>query len=92
MAVEWAKYNIQVNAIGPGFIQTEIHEDLIESDPTRYKHILENIPMSRFGDPQDVANLAIFLASDASNYIIGQTIYVDGGWSVFGNKWDNNPQ
>jgi NAD(P)-dependent dehydrogenase (short-subunit alcohol dehydrogenase family) len=92
MAVEWAKYNIQVNAIGPGFIQTEIHEDLIESDPTRNKRILDCIPMSRFGDPQDVANLAIFLASDASNYLTGQTIYIDGGWSVLGNKWDINSQ
>jgi 2-deoxy-D-gluconate 3-dehydrogenase len=92
MAVEWAKYNIQVNAIGPGYIQTEINKDLLESDPTRHKRILENIPMSRFGDPQDVANLAIFLASDASNYLTGQTIYVDGGWSVLGNKWDINSQ
>ncbi|MFC2042994.1 SDR family NAD(P)-dependent oxidoreductase [Chloroflexota bacterium] len=92
LAVELAKYNIQVNAIGPGFIQTEINKDLLESDPTRHKRILDNIPMSRFGYPQEVANLAIFLASDASNYLTGQTIYVDGGWSVLGNIWDINSQ
>jgi gluconate 5-dehydrogenase len=76
-AYEWGKYNITVNAIGPGSVPTAM------SDPERFKKFLERIPLGRLGTPQDIAGLAIVLASDASNYITGQTIYVDGGWTIF---------
>lgn len=77
LAFEWGKYNINVNAIAPGVVPTAI------SDPKRFKTFLERIPMGRLGTPEDMAALAIVLASDASNYITGQTIYVNGGWTIF---------
>jgi 3-oxoacyl-[acyl-carrier protein] reductase len=75
-ARELASRNINVNAIAPGFIDTDmtsvLNEDLKES-------MLKNIPQNRFGEPEDVANLVLFLASDMSSYITGQVINVDGG-------------
>jgi len=79
MAVEWAKYNISVNAIGPGYFRTPLTKPLQE-DRERSAQILSRIPMGRWGDPDDLKGIVVFLASEASNYITGQTIYVDGGW------------
>src|SRR4030042_2095081 len=79
MANDWAKYNILVNAIGPGWVKTELTEQLQE-DKERYAEILSRIPLGRWADPEDLAGIAIFLASDASDYVTGQTIFVDGGW------------
>lgn len=75
-AREMASRSITVNAIAPGFIETEMTSGLGEA--TR-KAIMETIPLGRFGQPQEVANLVCFLASDAAAYITGQTITVDGG-------------
>jgi 3-oxoacyl-[acyl-carrier protein] reductase len=75
-AREMASRNITVNAIAPGYIETELTGVLGE---TVRQAILENIPLGRLGQPQDVANLACFLASDAAAYITGQTLTVDGG-------------
>ena len=79
MANDWAKYNILVNAIGPGWVRTELTEQLQE-DKERYAEILSRIPLGRWADPEDLAGIAIFLASDASDYLTGQIIFVDGGW------------
>lgn len=79
MANDWAKYNILVNAIGPGWVKTELTEAL-QQDKERYAEILGRIPLGRWADPEDLAGAAVFLASDASDYITGQTIFVDGGW------------
>jgi 2-dehydro-3-deoxy-D-gluconate 5-dehydrogenase len=79
MANDWAQYNIQVNAIGPGWVKTEITQALRE-DTERNEEITGRIPMGRWADPLDLAGTAVFLASDASDYITGQTIFVDGGW------------
>lgn len=79
MANDWAKYNILVNAIGPGWVKTEFTEAL-QHDQERYAEIIGRIPLGRWADPEDLAGTAIFLASDASDYITGQTIFVDGGW------------
>ncbi|GMA63495.1 short-chain dehydrogenase [Alicyclobacillus fastidiosus] len=78
MAIEWASC-IQVNAIAPGYFHTELTAPLFKN-PEWYNSILKRIPQGRTGVPEDLAGTAIFLASDASNYITGQTIYVDGGW------------
>jgi 3-oxoacyl-[acyl-carrier protein] reductase len=75
-AREMASRNITVNAIAPGYIETELTGVLSE---TVRQAILENIPLGRLGQPQDVANLVCFLASDAAAYITGQTLTVDGG-------------
>jgi 2-deoxy-D-gluconate 3-dehydrogenase len=79
MANDWANYNILVNAIGPGWVKTELTEAL-QQDKGRYAEILGRIPLGRWADPEDLAGAAVFLASDASDYITGQTIFVDGGW------------
>ncbi len=79
MANDWAKYNILVNAIGPGWVRTELTEPL-QRDKERSADILGRIPLGRWADPEDLAGVAVFLASDASDYVTGQTIFVDGGW------------
>jgi NAD(P)-dependent dehydrogenase (short-subunit alcohol dehydrogenase family) len=78
LATEWGPYNINVNAISPGIIDTEMTAPFI-SDPETMKTILEVTPLGRVGEPEEVARLAVFLASDASSYITGQTITIDGG-------------
>jgi len=79
MANEWAKYKINVNAIAPGYMATDNTAPL-RADPERSKAILERIPAGRWGLPEDLKGIAVFLASDASSYINGYTIAVDGGW------------
>ena len=76
---EWAGKNIQVNAIAPGYMATEMNTALIH-DEGRNKEILGRIPAGRWGTPEDVKGLAVFLASPASNYISGAIIPVDGGY------------
>jgi 2-deoxy-D-gluconate 3-dehydrogenase len=82
MANDWAKYNILVNAFGPGWVRTEITGPLRE-DKAREAGILGRIPLGRWAEPEDLVGTAIFLASNASDYITGQTIFVDGGWLSF---------
>jgi 2-deoxy-D-gluconate 3-dehydrogenase len=79
MANEWAKYAINVNAIAPGYMATD-NTAPIRKDPKRSNEILERIPAGRWGTPDDLKGVAVFLASEASNYINGYTIAVDGGW------------
>ncbi len=79
MANEWAKYNINVNAIAPGYMATNNTEQL-RADDKRSSEILERIPADRWGTPADLAGAAVFLASDNASYINGFTIAVDGGW------------
>jgi gluconate 5-dehydrogenase len=79
LAVEWAKYNINVNAIGPGYIATELTEPLWTNDEFN-KWVLAKTPLGRWGRPEDLAGTAVMLASKAGNFITGQIIYVDGGW------------
>jgi 2-deoxy-D-gluconate 3-dehydrogenase len=79
LANEWVKYNININAIAPGYMATNNTKALRE-DKVRSKAILDRIPAGRWGLPEDVAGAAVFLASEASNYINGYTIAVDGGW------------
>lgn len=78
LAKEWAKYKINVNAIGPGYLLTELTKSLL-SNKEKYDFILNEIPMGRLGTPEDIAGVALFLASRLSDYITGQTIYVEGG-------------
>ena len=79
LANEWAKYDINVNAIAPGYMATDITAPL-RQDPKRSAEILARIPAGRWGLPADLQGIAVFLASDASAYINGYTIAVDGGW------------
>jgi len=79
MAAEWAKDNVQVNGIGPGFFKTELNTPLVE-DEAFNSWVCGRTPAGRWGDPGELAGAAIFLASQASSYINGQIIYVDGGF------------
>lgn len=79
LAREIGGKNINVNAIAPGFIDTDMTKVLSEDQK---KNILSQVPLKRFGDAQDIANLALFLASDQSDYITGQVIHVDGGMAM----------
>ncbi|HEY4898415.1 MAG TPA: SDR family oxidoreductase [Candidatus Nanopelagicaceae bacterium] len=76
---EWASQGVSVNAIAPGYIETDNTKALRE-DPVRYKSILDRIPAGRWGTPEDLAGATVFLASQASNYVSGITLPVDGGW------------
>jgi len=78
MAVEWAKYGIRVNAISPGAITTPLTDYVYNTD-TLKKTRAKGVPMNRFGNPEEIASTAAFLASDESGYITGQAIVVDGG-------------
>jgi gluconate 5-dehydrogenase len=79
LAVEWAKYNINVNAIGPGYIATELTEPLW-TDEEFDRWVLEKTPLARWGRPDDLVGTAVLLASKAGDFVTGQIIYVDGGW------------
>jgi 2-deoxy-D-gluconate 3-dehydrogenase len=79
LANEWAARNVQVNAIAPGYFRTE-NTSQLQQDETRNRQILERIPAARWGEPEDLAGAAVFLASAASNYITGEVLVVDGGW------------
>ena len=79
LANELAQHNINVNAIAPGYMATDNTKALRE-DPERSKAILERIPVGRWGKPEDLKGVAVFLASPASDYMQGYTVAVDGGW------------
>lgn len=78
-ANELAKYNINVNAIAPGYMVTD-NTEALRKDEKRYNEILSRIPMGRWGMPEDLKGVVVFLASEASDYITGTVIPVDGGW------------
>ncbi|TIA90523.1 hypothetical protein E3P99_01482 [Wallemia hederae] len=76
---EWSKENINVNAIAPGYIATDMNEKLL-ADPNRLRQLNERIPAGRWGQPADFVGPVVFLASEASKYLSGEIITVDGGW------------
>ncbi len=79
LALEWAQYNINVNAIGPGYYETQQTAPLF-ADKAWTEKTLARIPLGRFGVPEDLAGAVVFLASDASDYLTGQMIFIDGGF------------
>lgn len=79
LANEWAPHNIQVNAIAPGYFATT-NTEALQADPVRNKQILDRIPAGRWGQPDDLAGAALYLASRASDYVTGTILTVDGGW------------
>jgi NAD(P)-dependent dehydrogenase (short-subunit alcohol dehydrogenase family) len=82
MALEWAKLGVRVNAIGSTYFETELVAQL-RNDPERFAFINERTPMGRWGYPPELEGIVIFLASQASDFITGQTIYIDGGWTIW---------
>jgi 2-deoxy-D-gluconate 3-dehydrogenase len=78
-ANEWASKGVTINGIAPGYIATN-NTKALRDDPVRNKAILDRIPAGRWGNPEDLAGAAVFLCSDASNYVNGTILTVDGGW------------
>jgi 2-deoxy-D-gluconate 3-dehydrogenase len=76
---EWAVKGVNVNGIAPGYIRTN-NTDALQKDPVRNKAILDRIPAGRWGNPEDFAGPVVFLSSEASNYVNGTILTVDGGW------------
>jgi gluconate 5-dehydrogenase len=85
LAVEWAKNNVQVNAIAPGFIRTDLNAALWEDSEIR-SWVEGRTPAGRLGEPRDLLGTALFLASAASDFMTGQVLYVDGGFTA-GSPW-----
>ncbi len=79
LAVSWSSKGINVNCIAPGYFETDMNSPL-RTDPVRTPQILDRIPVGRWGRPDELAGLAVFLASDASNYMHGSVVVIDGGW------------
>jgi 2-deoxy-D-gluconate 3-dehydrogenase len=79
LANEWAARGVNVNAIAPGYMRTD-NTEALQKDATRNRQILERIPAGRWGEPEDLAGAAVFLASQASDYVNGHVLVVDGGW------------
>jgi len=79
LANEWAAHNVQVNAIAPGYVETD-NTSALRADPNRAPAILSRIPANRWGTPDDFKGATVFLASPASDYVTGSILVVDGGW------------
>lgn len=77
-----AKYQVRVNSISPGYIKTPIFDNRLKTNPDYLNSRAKNIPLQRIGTPQDIANAALFLASDEASYITGANLLVDGGYSA----------
>jgi len=82
LAVDFSPHGVRVNAIAPGFITSAMHEKAFNADPDRKRRVIERTPMQRFGTAEDVALAAVYLASDASKFVTGINLPVDGGNSI----------
>ncbi|MFD0697049.1 SDR family NAD(P)-dependent oxidoreductase [Paenibacillus sp. GCM10027628] len=83
LALEWGKFGINVNSIGPWYFKTPLTEKLL-ADPAYLGEIVARTPLARVGELEELVGPAVFLASDAANYITGQTLFVDGGMTIYG--------
>jgi len=90
LAAEWARLGIRVNAVAPGWIYTKMVEEGIKLGVVSKKQIMSAVPMQRFATTKEIADAVVYLASDESSYITGETLFVDGGWSVLGLPEDVN--
>lgn len=83
LAIEWAHLNIRVNAIGPGYVRTALTERLVQQGRLDLDKLQSRVPAGRLGTPEEITQAALFLASNTSSYVTGQTLIADGGWSSY---------
>jgi len=83
LGTEWAHYNINVNAVAPGYVGTDLVKNLAAAGTLDQDELARRTPLGRLAQPEEIANCVLFLASDESNYIEGQTVTVDGGWTAY---------
>jgi len=83
LAAEWAKYNVNVNSVSPGYTLTPLVRDLLKNQPEYAEYWKNLTPLGRFAEPADIVGAVIFLASEAANYITGHDLVVDGGYSIW---------
>jgi len=81
LATEWAEYGLRVNSISPGYMRTALTEGMLKN-PEIYANIVQSVPLHRVGEPRDLAGAAVFLASDASDYVTGHNLVIDGGYTA----------
>ena len=81
LALDWAKRGVRINTLAPGWVDTDLTHGLLEHD-THGRRLLDHTPMGRFATPGDMVGAAVFLASDASAYMTGQSLLIDGGWTA----------
>lgn len=84
LAIEWAGSGVRVNAIAPGYVETEFLEGLRAKGLLDFGALARRTPMGRLGTPEEIGEAAVFLASDAASYVTGEILTVDGGWSAYG--------
>lgn len=84
LAIEWADRNVRVNAIAPGYVRTELVEDVIEKRAISLDAIIRRTPQGRIGEVQDIAELAVYMASDEASFMTGSIVNIDGGWLAYG--------
>jgi gluconate 5-dehydrogenase len=81
LALDWAKRGVRVNCLAPGYVDTDLTHGVLTHE-VHGKPFLDHVPMGRFGTPREMGGAAVFLASDASSYMTGQSLVVDGGWTA----------
>lgn len=84
LAIEWAKYNIRVNSILPGVTMTDMVAKVVKLGLVDAESLVRRTPMKRFASPKEIARSVLFLASEASSFMTGENVTVDGGWSAYG--------
>ena len=83
LAAEWAEHDIRVNAIAPGYMKTDLTKEIIEKNPERKEHWIEPTPMKRMGKPEELKGLVVYLASEASSFMTGNIMNIDGGYTLY---------
>jgi NAD(P)-dependent dehydrogenase (short-subunit alcohol dehydrogenase family) len=92
LATEWAGYGIRVNAVAPGNTRTEMVQDAIDQGLIDLDVYMDHTPLRRLGEPEDIAEAVLYLASERSRFLTGQVIAADGGWTAFGwVPWSGDP-
>lgn len=84
LAIEWAEHGIRVNAVAPGLVETPGVDEVLDTERGRQEHLekIRKIPLARAGEPGEIADAVVFLASDSSSFVTGHTLFVDGGYSA----------